>query len=69
MLLELKERFLPHDALAFLELFSCASQKPKAYLTIDDRALTFKGDWTDEAFAPQALLAFRPWNAPQEQTP
>lgn len=39
--------------------FSWPTQKPPAWLTIDDRALQFKGNWKD--FAPERLFAFKPW--------
>lgn len=37
------------------------SQKPRAFLTIDDRCLQFNGNWSEPQFDPRTLLRFKSW--------
>jgi hypothetical protein len=46
-----------HDPIEGLEW---PTEKPPAFVTIDDRALCFNGHWA--TYDPELLLRFKPWN-------
>jgi hypothetical protein len=46
------------DRPAWLDEIEWPTEKPPAFLTIDDRGLTFTGEWP----TIESLLKFKPWN-------
>lgn len=38
------------------------NEKPPAWVTIDDRAIRFDGNWKADELSPDMLLKFLPWN-------
>lgn len=52
------EASFPEDEIGWIEQIQWPTVKPPAFVTIDDRAITFTGQWPSFA----ELLAFKPWN-------
>jgi hypothetical protein len=42
--------------------FEFPTQKPAAFVTIDDRCICFNGNWKDPALQPMNIKNFKPWN-------
>lgn len=56
---QLAERLMPNEIDDLISSLEFANVKPPAWLTIDDRAIQFRGDWSE--LSPAFLLAFKPW--------
>lgn len=52
------------DKYGFPDTFTISSEKPPAYLTLDDRAMMFRGYWP----SIQELKNFEPWYLEKEST-
>lgn len=50
------------DAAGIYRKFSWPWFKPAALMTIDDRALTFNGDWSHPDYQAASIRSFKPWN-------
>jgi hypothetical protein len=46
-------------------IWQVQATKPPAYLSIDDRAVRFDGDWSADSVSMSALYRFRTWSDPR----
>lgn len=56
-----EERLSDHEDLAWASVIEFPETKPPALVGIDDRVLTFEGQWP----SMERLLSFKPWNKRQ----
>jgi hypothetical protein len=54
------------DAAALVDKLSWPWFKPAAFITIDDRCLTFDGNWNNPRYSPEKVRGFKTW---QHETP
>jgi hypothetical protein len=50
-----------HAGQSMAEQLYFSKEKPRAWLTIDDRCICFNGDWSLPSLDPKKLLEFKPW--------
>lgn len=53
----------------FPGLITLSKVKPPAFITIDDRALTFNGNWLSPIYAKEEIWNFKPWNSKPPKSP
>lgn len=59
--LAMMEYISKHGSPDLVELLRFTAEKPRAFMTIDDRGILFNGDWSDPQYDPATLRMFKPW--------